>query len=105
MAEKLLFHMQVINMLSHVFFQALHIFLTIRLLENYSCVFIERQPHRSPKNDPEHNWLSQEKPAAPRFIFDNNRDHFINLQNIVAIKNITKIELHPPLLSLIRMEV
>ena len=36
------------------------------LLKFYFCIFIESQPKRSPENNPECNWLSQEVTSATK---------------------------------------
>ena len=47
--------MQVSNLLSPLFFMR-YIFFLKYILQNYYCVFIERQPYWPPENDTERNW-------------------------------------------------
>ena len=87
-----------------MFFHALGVFLKILSLPKNTCMFIERQPRCYPWNNPERNWRSRLEPVPPRIIIYNKIVHLKNLNNILTINNINRIDLHKMLLCLIQTE-
>ena len=48
--------------------------------------------------------INKKEQVPPRLIVENNRGHFIRPQNIFTVKNIDRLDMHPPLLYIINME-